>query len=119
MKSRTLISALLGALVLACAAQAAAQRGRSADATRPASAGVVNINTATAEQLSLLPGVGPTRARAIIAAREQRPFRSVRELQRVRGIGWSTVQRLRPYLTVSGETTLRQAVSRPSRRAER
>jgi competence protein ComEA len=118
MKSRTLITALMGALVLTVAAQAAAQ-SRSTDDSRPAAAGVVNINTATAEQLSLLPGVGPTRAQAIIAARERRPFRSVRELQRVRGIGWSTVQRLRPYLTVSGETTLREAVTMPSRRAER
>lgn len=118
MKTRTLIPALMGALVIAVAAQAAAQ-SRSPEATRPAAAGVVNINTATAEQLSLLPGVGPTRARAIVAARQERPFRSVRELQRVRGIGWATVQRLRPYLTVSGETTLREAVSMPSRRAER
>ena len=118
MKSRTLISALLGALVMAVAAQAVAQ-SRSTATSEAAASGVVNINTATAEQLSLLPGVGPTRARAIIAAREQRPFRAVRELQRVRGIGWAMVQRLRPYLTVSGETTLREAVRLPSRRAER
>lgn len=119
MRTRTLISALVGALALAVAVEAGAQARRTEDAPRPAAEGVVNINTATVEQLTLLPGVGPSRAQAIVQAREGRPFRSVRELQRVRGIGWATVQRLRPYITVSGETTLREPVRMPSRRAER
>ena len=117
MRSRNLTSAIAAlALVLAFAAQAAAQAEQE-EPVRPAAEGVVNVNTATADQLMLLPGVGATRAQAIIRAREQRPFGAVRELQRVRGIGWSTVQRLRPYLTVRGETTLRTPVSMPSRRS--
>lgn len=120
MKSHRLLSALLGALVLAAASEAAAQAtDDETETVRPAAEGVVNINTATVEQLTLLPGVGPSRAQAIVEARTGRPFRTVRELQRVRGIGWATVQRLRPYLTVSGETTLREPVRMPRRaRAE-
>jgi competence protein ComEA len=70
------------------------------------SPGVVNINTATAEELSRLPGIGETRAQAIIAAREARPFRRVQEIMRVRGIGRATFRRLSPMLTVEGPTTL-------------
>ena len=102
-------------LALAAASTAAAQAERQTEQARPAAEGVVNINTATEAQLSFLPGVGPSKARAIIAARDRRPFRAVRELQRVRGIGWSTVQRLRPYLTINGETTLREAIPMPRR----
>lgn len=48
----------------------------------------IDLNTATAEQLDLLPGVGPSTAAAILAYRsEQGRFRSVDELQEVRGIG--------------------------------
>lgn len=118
MKTIKMITILTAACVLASAGQALAQANRTQQPTAPASEGVVNINTATAEQLTYLPGVGPSRARAIIAARDQRPFRAVRELQRVRGIGWATVQRLRPYLTVSGETTLSQAVPMRSSRSD-
>jgi competence ComEA-like helix-hairpin-helix protein len=46
--------------------------------------GQININTATQEELEALPGVGPVIARRII---EGRPYRSVDELDRVKGIG--------------------------------
>jgi competence protein ComEA len=49
---------------------------------------LVNINTATSTELEELPGIGPTLAAAIVAERERRGgFRSVGELQDVRGIG--------------------------------
>jgi competence protein ComEA len=53
-----------------------------------AESGPLNLNTATAEQLEELPGIGPTLAAAIIAERDERGgFRDVAELQDVRGIG--------------------------------
>lgn len=48
----------------------------------------VNLNTATVEQLEALPGVGPATAQAIVDHRARHgPFRSVRDLLDVRGIG--------------------------------
>ena len=67
--------------------------------------GVVNINTATAAELELLPGIGPSKAEAILAYRRRHPFRTVAELGRVKGIGPKTVKRLRPNLVVRGPTT--------------
>ncbi|MGZ6965154.1 MAG: helix-hairpin-helix domain-containing protein [Acidimicrobiia bacterium] len=55
------------------------------DATTP---GPVNLNTATAAELEELPGIGPSLAAAIIKERDKRGgFKSVGELQDVRGIG--------------------------------
>ena len=70
-----------------------------ADSTTPA--GPVNINTATADQLDVLPGVGPTTAAAIVAHREQHgPFQSVDQLGDVRGIGPAKLEALRGLVTV-------------------
>ena len=70
-----------------------------ADATIPA--GPVNLNTATADQLDVLPGVGPTTAAAIIAFREQHgPFQTVDQLGDVRGIGPAKLEALRGLVTV-------------------
>ena len=72
--------------------------------------GVVNINTASPEQLRLLPRIGPSMARRIVAYRIKRRFRRPREIVRVRGIGRRTYRRLRPYLAVTGPTTLKKKV---------
>ncbi len=71
--------------------------------------GLVNLNTATVAQLQLLPGVGPATAAKIVAYRERRPFRSILHLMRVRGIGRTRFEAMRPYLSVEGATTLRAA----------
>jgi competence ComEA-like helix-hairpin-helix protein len=68
-------------------------------------AGVVNLNTAPAEVLSLLPGVGPAKAAAILTYRKRRPFRTVDELVRIKGIGRKMVRGLRPHLAIAGPTT--------------
>jgi competence protein ComEA len=55
--------------------------------------GTVNINTASAEELSQLSNIGPSKAEAIVSYREQHgPFRSVQELTNVAGIGERTVE---------------------------
>lgn len=57
----------------------------------------VDINTATQSELESLPGIGPSKARAILEYRQQHgPFQSVDELVKVKGIGPATVERLRP-----------------------
>jgi competence protein ComEA len=62
---------------------------------------LVNLNTATPEQLDTLPGVGPSTAAAIIAHRDQNgPFTSVDQLLDVRGIGEAKLEQLRDLVTV-------------------
>ena len=61
------------------------------------SGGLVNVNTASLEVLTTLPGIGPSKAAAIIA---ERPFDSVEELERVPGIGPKTVATLAPLVKV-------------------
>src|SRR5262245_23412311 len=62
---------------------------------------LVNLNTASAEQLDTLPGVGPATAAAIIAHRDQHgPFTSVDQLVDVRGIGEAKLEQLRAVVTV-------------------
>jgi competence ComEA-like helix-hairpin-helix protein len=67
--------------------------------------GVVNLNTAPPEVLELLPGIGPAKVQSILAYRRRRPFRTVDELVRIKGIGRRMVRALRPHLAVSGPTT--------------
>jgi competence ComEA-like helix-hairpin-helix protein len=62
----------------------------------------LNPNTATAAELELLPRIGPTLARNIVAYRtaadEQPAFRQAEDLDRVSRIGPATVEALRPFL---------------------
>ncbi len=60
----------------------------------------VNVNTATAEELQQIPSVGPVTAANILAARAERPFRSIDDLDRVRGIGPKTLEKIRPFVKV-------------------
>lgn len=79
---------------------AARAGGRSLD-------GVVNLNTAPIETLSLLPGIGPSKARGIVAYRTRRSFRTVDELVRVKGIGRRMLREIRGHLAVAGPSTAR------------
>jgi len=63
--------------------------------------GGIDINLATAEQLMTLSGIGEAKANAIIADRNKNgPFRSVDDLQRVKGIGSKMLEKLRPSIVV-------------------
>lgn len=99
-KHRRLIhSMILAGLVLAALPTFAAEARR------------VNINTADASQLALLPRVGPSVAQKILDFRKENgPFKSAEDLMLVQGIGEKTFQLLKPYLAVSGETTLKEKV---------
>lgn len=68
--------------------------------------GIVNLNTATAAQLDLLPGVGAKVAKRIIEQRTKAPFTHVEDLAKVKGFGKKKVERLKMYLSLTGPTTL-------------
>lgn len=61
----------------------------------------VNINTSTLAELETIPGIGEERARQVVAGR---PYTSVDELIKVSGIGPKSLEDLRPYVKVDGET---------------
>jgi competence ComEA-like helix-hairpin-helix protein len=70
--------------------------------------GKLNLNTATEDQLMLLPGIGPAKAERIVAWRKRNGgFRRTADLRRVKGFGYKTFKRLEPFLTVKGESTLK------------
>ena len=62
---------------------------------------VIDLNTAGVADLGRLPGIGQTRAQAIVEYRQEHgPFETVDELTRVSGIGPGILEQLRPYVTV-------------------
>ncbi|WP_416191716.1 ComEA family DNA-binding protein [Neisseria sp. CCUG12390] len=66
------------------------------------SSAAVNINTASESELTALPGVGPAKAKAIVAYRKQHGnFKTVDELKNVKGIGEGIFSKLRNEATVA------------------
>jgi competence ComEA-like helix-hairpin-helix protein len=57
----------------------------------------INLNTASAEDLAELPGIGPKHAEAIIAGR---PYKTVDDVVHVKGIGPKTLEKIRDKVTV-------------------
>ncbi|SDK86232.1 competence protein ComEA [Modicisalibacter muralis] len=82
---RTIFKALTFSLLLGIAPLVLAQE-----------AATVNVNTAEVETLAQLPGIGSTKAQAIVADRAANgPYKSADDLDRVNGIGAATIEGLR------------------------
>ncbi len=115
---RTMTMVVVGLLAAGSAEAAGNRRGPKVQVT-----GVLNLNQASLAQLDLLPGVGAAAAKKIAAYREKTPFKRIEELVKVKGFGKKKFEKLKPYLTVSGPTTLvahkatREIASAPQARA--
>ena len=73
----------------------------STPAMPAAAVSAIDINSADATQLESLPGIGPTKAKAIVDYRTQNgPFQSTSDLEKVPGIGPKTMEQLAPLIMV-------------------
>ena len=89
------------ALGLVLALSFLASAGVVVAAGKPAPTGKVNINTATAQQLGELPGVGAKLAARIVEYRQKAGgFKTAQELMNVQGVGEKNFARIQAHLTV-------------------
>jgi competence protein ComEA len=119
------VAALAALIITLASAFAAPELASASPPTRPAApaanpsddppervvkkppVGRLNLNTATEDQLQLLPGIGPAKAERIVAWRKKNGgFKRVADLRKVKGFGYKTLRRLEAWLDVKGETTL-------------
>jgi len=106
---RALVVPVLGLSLSVIAAHPALAEGEGA---APAAHKVVNINQASADELARLPRVGPKLAGRIVEHRSQHgAFKRPEDLMQVKGVGEKFFTTLKPYIAVSGATTLAEKVS--------
>ena len=104
---RALVVPVLGLSLSGIAAHPAVAEGET-----PSSHKVVNVNQATADEIARLPRVGAKLAQRIVQHRtEHGAFRRPEDLMQVKGIGEKFFATLKPYVAVSGATTLTEKVS--------
>jgi len=103
MMMRILMAAILGIAVSAAAASAQSKSTpKAATAATATAAAPVNLNTATAEQLATIPGVGPKMAERIIDYRQKNGgFKKVEDLMNVSGVGEKSFLKMKPLITVA------------------
>ena len=75
------------------------QQGGTSD-TGSTGISIVNINTATVDELKTLPGIGGVTAQAIVDYRNKTPFKTVEDIKNVTGIGDSKYNRIKDYICV-------------------
>lgn len=76
-------------------------RSSGVQKSRPSSGGLININTATAQELQALKGIGPALSKRIVEYREAHgAFPSPEDLINVKGIGPATLSKFRSQITV-------------------
>lgn len=84
----------------------------AADTTDGSAVKKVNINQASATELALLPRVGIKQAERIVEYRKAHgQFGRIEELMEVKGVGEKLFSQLKPYVMLSGPTTLASKVS--------
>ncbi len=104
---RSLVVPVLGLSLSGIAAHPAVAEGEPAATHK-----VVNVNEASAKEIARLPRVGAKLADRIVAHRKEHgSFRRAEDLMQVKGVGEKFFATLKPYVAVSGATTLTEKVS--------
>lgn len=97
-----LLASVLGLAACAGAALAEEPALAAGAASAAGASALIDLNSASAAELESLPGIGRSRAQAILAFREAHGgFHSVSQLLRIKGIGRAMLRKLRPLVTVS------------------
>ena len=101
-KSHLIVLSVILIATISSAAMAADSQPVAAPIT-----GIVNLNTADAAQLAMLPRVGAKAAQRILDYRKEHgSFKKTSDLMQVKGFGEKSFERLAAYVTVEGKTTL-------------
>ncbi len=101
LSTRTLCAAAGAALTLATLALSAPAALAAPEKPSGAPAVSVDLNTASAEELQSVPGIGQSLAARIIELRDKEgPFRRVEDLLKVKGIGEKSFEKIRPYVKI-------------------
>jgi competence protein ComEA len=111
-KSHLIVLSVILIATISSAAMAADTQPAAAQVT-----GIVNLNTADAAQLAMLPRVGAKAAQRILDYRKEHgAFKKTSDLMQVKGFGEKSFERLAAYVTVDGKTTLTSKVHTKSAR---
>jgi competence protein ComEA len=105
--TRIMIAAI--AAIALSATSMNAQGSATPTKTVATAAAPVNLNTATAEQLATIPGVGAKTAERIIEYRQKNgAFKKVEDLMNVSGVGEKSFLKMKPLITVAAAKTTAQ-----------
>jgi len=99
-----IVSLVSAAPHTAVAQTATATRASAKASSATGAAGVVNINTASANDLEGLPGIGAKTAARIVEYRQKNgPFKKIEELMNVRGVGEKNFLKLKPQISIAAK----------------
>lgn len=97
---RRMVVAVVGVMALVALAGAAPAMGASEE-TGKGKIAPIDLNRASEDELTAIPGIGKAMARRIVEFREEHgPFRRVEDLLKVRGIGEKSFEKMRPFVKV-------------------
>ena len=103
MKQMAKVAMFVAAMAISGTALAA---GKKLNLTPREITGVVNLNTATAKEIELLPGIGKRTADLVVAYREKTPFKAPHDIVKVKGVGEGIWRKIKAHVAVTGPTTL-------------